>query len=73
MCHVAAVKRLPVFHHSADYISISFGIFEPFENQIPFEPVMMGNWARGGGGGGRRRLPVFHHSADYIFYFLWDL
>ena len=24
-CRVAAVKRLPVLHHSADYILISFG------------------------------------------------
>ena len=28
-CRVATVKRLPVLHHSADYISISFGIIEP--------------------------------------------
>ena len=24
-CYVAAVKRLPLLHHSADYIFISFG------------------------------------------------
>ena len=28
-CQMAAVKRLPVLHHGADYISISIGIFEP--------------------------------------------
>ena len=27
-CRVAAVKRLPVLHHSADHIFISFGITE---------------------------------------------
>ena len=27
-CRVAAVKRLPVLHRSADYIFISFGIIE---------------------------------------------
>ena len=26
LCRVAAVKRLPVYHHSADYIFWSFGI-----------------------------------------------
>ena len=28
-CRVAAVQRLPVLHHSADYILITFGIIEP--------------------------------------------
>ena len=28
-CRVAAVKRPFVFHHSADYIFISFGVIEP--------------------------------------------
>ena len=26
---MADVKRLPVYHHSADYILISFGIIDP--------------------------------------------
>ena len=25
-CRVAAIKRLPVFHYSTDYIFISFGL-----------------------------------------------
>ena len=28
-CRAAAVKHLPVLHHSADYIFISFGIIDP--------------------------------------------
>ena len=28
-CRVAAIKRLPVLHHSANYIFILFGIIEP--------------------------------------------
>ena len=28
-CRVAAVERLPVHHHSADYISFPLGLFGP--------------------------------------------
>ena len=28
-CCVATIKRLPAFHHNADYIFISFGIIKP--------------------------------------------
>ena len=34
---VAAVKILPVLHHSADYISISFMIIEPFQLTLKTE------------------------------------
>ena len=36
-CRVAAVKRLPVLHHSADYIFISFGIIEPILVALKFK------------------------------------
>ena len=43
---VTAVKRLPVFHCSADYIFISFGIIEPilvtFDNKYRLSPVLVG-------------------------------
>ena len=52
---MAAVKRLPVHHHSADYVFSVFWIIglilSPFENRVPLKPVL------GGGGGGA----VLHH------------
>ena len=48
LCRVAAVKRLPVYHHSADYIFWSFGIIglilSRFEDRVPLKPVL-GDWA----------------------------
>ena len=50
LCRVAAVKHLPVHHHSADYMFWSFGIIgfilSQFENRVPLKPVLVG---RGGG------------------------
>ena len=52
LCRVAAVKRLPEYHHSADYIFWSFRIIvlilSQFENRVLLKPVL-----GGGGGGGR--------------------
>ena len=44
LCRVAAVKCLPVHHHSADYIFWTFGIIESivFENSVPFKAVLGG-------------------------------
>ena len=41
---VVAVKRLPVLHHGAEYIFISFGIIEPIlvTLKIPLKPVLGG-------------------------------
>ena len=36
-CHVAAVKRLRVLHHSADYIFIFFGITGPIVVSLKME------------------------------------
>ena len=48
LCRVAAVKRLSVQHHSADYIFLSFGIIwlilSQFENRVRLKPVL-GAWA----------------------------
>ena len=47
LCRVAVVKRLPVHHHSADYIFWSFGIvgfiLSYFENKVLLKPVL-GAW-----------------------------
>ena len=47
LCLVAAVKRLPVHHHNADYIFWSFGIIRlilsHFENGVPLKTVL-GAW-----------------------------
>ena len=45
LCRVAAVKRLSVHHHSADYIFFrSFGIIglilSQFENKVPLKPML---------------------------------
>ena len=66
-CRVAAVKRFPVIHHSADYIFISFGITEPILVTLKTEYCLSlsqcrvcvwgGGWGEegwGGGWGGRR-------------------
>ena len=46
LCRVVAVKRLPVHHHSADYIFWSYGIIEfissYFENRVLLKPVLGG-------------------------------
>ena len=46
LCHVRAVKRLPVHHHSADYIFWIFGltglILSLLENRIPLKPELGG-------------------------------
>ena len=43
-CRVAAVKRLPVLHHSADYINFLWNhrcaYSGYFENRVPFKPVL---------------------------------
>ena len=36
-CRVAAVKPLPILHHKADYICISFGIIEPILVSLKIE------------------------------------
>ena len=45
-CRVAAVKRLPVHHHSPDYIFWSFWIIglilSQFENRVPLKPALGG-------------------------------
>ena len=47
MCRVAAVIRLPVHHHSTDYIFWSFAITKLslsfFEKRVPLRPVL-GAW-----------------------------
>ena len=52
LCRVAAVKRLPVHHHSADYNFWSFEIivliFNQFGNRVPLKPDY-------------GALAVFHH------------
>ena len=44
LCLVAAVKCLPVHHHSVDYTFWSFGILGPilseFENRVPLMAVL---------------------------------
>ena len=44
LCHVAAVKCVPIHHHSAHYIFWSFGIiefiFSHFENRVLHKPVL---------------------------------
>ena len=44
LCRVAAVKRLPVHHHSADYIFWSFRviglILSHIKNIVPLGPVL---------------------------------
>ena len=42
---VPAVKRLPVLHHSIDYISISFGITEPILVALKIEYCL--SWCKG--------------------------
>ena len=46
LCRVAAVKRLPVHHHSADYIFDplkSFGLTpSQCENRVPLKPLLGG-------------------------------
>ena len=46
LCRVAAVKRLPVYHHSADYIFWSFGIagsiLSQFEDKDPLKRMLRG-------------------------------
>ena len=46
LCHMAAVKRHAILHHSADYNFISSGIIEPImvtlKNRIPLKPVVEG-------------------------------
>ena len=43
LCRVAIKKRLPVHHHSADYIVWPFGIIglilSQFVNRVPLKPV----------------------------------
>ena len=43
LCRVAALKRLPLHDHSADYIFWLFGIIglilSQFENRVPLKPV----------------------------------
>ena len=50
LCRVAAIKRLPVHHHSSGYIFWSFGItefiFSVFENRVPLKPVLGGGGVR---------------------------
>ena len=52
-CRMAAVKRLPIVHHSDDFISVSFGNIQPilvtWKNRIPLK---LGVCVGGGGGGG---------------------
>ena len=43
LCHVAAVKSLPVYHHSAGYILFHLGSLCQsgyFENRIPLKPSL---------------------------------
>ena len=44
VCRVAAVKCLPVHHHSADYIFFVLWdhwlILSQFENKVPLKPVL---------------------------------
>ena len=50
LCRVAAVKSLPVHHHSAGYILFPLGSLSPsgyFENRIPLKPVL--EWGEGEG------------------------
>ena len=46
LCRVAAVKRLPVYHHSADFIFWSFGTIEfilsHLKIRVPLKPVQGG-------------------------------
>ena len=46
LCRVAAEKRLPVHHHSADYIFSgplwSFSSFLVIVNRVPLKPVLGG-------------------------------
>ena len=41
-CRVAAVKRLPILHYSADYIFISFGNIKPILITLKIEYLL--NW-----------------------------
>ena len=54
---MAAVKRLPVYHHSANDIAWSFGIskfiLSYLDNRVPLKPVL--------GGGGRDQFCTFHY------------
>ena len=46
LCRVAAVKSLPVHHHSADNIYLLWDHWahsEYFENRIPLKPVLVGD------------------------------
>ena len=49
-CRVAAVKRHPILHHSADYILLSLGLLSPFWLIWKSNTTSVG--ARGGGVGG---------------------
>ena len=40
-CRVAALKRLPILHHRADYLG-TLSNSRYFENRIPFRPVLGG-------------------------------
>ena len=46
LCRVEAVKRLPLYHHSADYIFCFFKItgliLSQFENRVLLKPVLAG-------------------------------
>ena len=58
-CRVAAVKRLPVLHYSADYTFIYFGIIEPILVTLKIENHLGRCYVyvcevRGRGGGGSR-------------------
>ena len=60
LCHVAAVKRLPVYQYSADYIFRSFGIIGlnlcQFENSVRMKSAL-----GEGEGGGLGCVASFHY------------
>ena len=58
---LSAVKRLPVLHHSANYISIAFGIIEPILFTLKIEYCLSRCWAWGGGARG-----LVYSLANYI-------
>ena len=41
---VVAIKILPELHHSADYISISFVIIEPFQITLKKNEYRLSRW-----------------------------
>ena len=42
LCHVAAVKHLPVHHYSASAPLGSLSSIKSFENRVPLKPVLGG-------------------------------